>query len=35
MPVSVAPPVAKRVTQWDEFSGRFEAVATVEVRAPV
>jgi RND family efflux transporter MFP subunit len=35
MPVSVAPPVAKRVTQWDEFSGRFEAVASVEVRARV
>ena len=26
MPVSVAPPIAKRVTQWDEYSGRFEAV---------
>src|SRR5229473_4169460 len=35
MPVSVAPPIAKRVTQWDEFSGRFEAVASVEVRARV
>jgi len=35
MPVSVAAPVAKRVTQWDEFSGRFEAVASVEVRARV
>jgi membrane fusion protein, multidrug efflux system len=35
MPVTVAPPVAKRVTQWDEFSGRFEAVAQVEVRARV
>ena len=33
--VDVAPPVAKRVTQWDEFSGRFEAVASVEVRARV
>ncbi|MCW5732556.1 MAG: efflux RND transporter periplasmic adaptor subunit [Enhydrobacter sp.] len=35
MPVSVSEPVAKRVTQWDEYSGRFEAVATVEVRARV
>jgi RND family efflux transporter MFP subunit len=35
MPVSVAEPLAKRVTQWDEFSGRFEAVASVEVRARV
>src|SRR5258708_780767 len=33
MPVSVAPPIAKRVTQWDEFSGRFEAVSSVEVLA--
>src|SRR4029077_13474803 len=33
MPVTIAPPIAKRVTQWDEFSGRFEAVAQVEVRA--
>ncbi|MCA0247501.1 MAG: efflux RND transporter periplasmic adaptor subunit [Proteobacteria bacterium] len=35
MPVGVAEPVAKRVTQWDEFSGRFEALASVEVRARV
>ena len=35
MPVTVSPPLAKRVTQWDEFSGRFEAVAQVEVRARV
>jgi RND family efflux transporter MFP subunit len=35
MPVTISPPVAKRVTQWDEFSGRFEAVAQVEVRARV
>ena len=35
MPVTVAAPMAKRVTQWDEFSGRFEAVAQVEVRARV
>jgi RND family efflux transporter MFP subunit len=35
MPVTVSPALAKRVTQWDEFSGRFEAVAQVEVRARV
>lgn len=35
MPVTVSEPIAKRVTQWDEYSGRFEAVATVEVRARV
>jgi len=35
MPVTVAEPVAKRVTQWDEFSGRFEPTASVEVRARV
>ncbi len=35
MPVGVAEPLAKRVTQWDESSGRFEALASVEVRARV
>ena len=35
MPVGVAEPIAKRVTQWDEYSGRFEPVAAVEVRARV
>lgn len=35
MPVTAATPIAKRVTQWDEYSGRFEAVAQVEVRARV
>lgn len=34
-PVTVATPLAKQVTQWDEFSGRFEAVQSVEVRARV
>ncbi len=33
--VSVAQPVAKRITIWDEYSGRFEAVQTVEVRPRV
>ena len=35
IPVTVAPPLAKRITQWDEYSGRFEAVASVEVKARV
>jgi multidrug efflux system membrane fusion protein len=35
VPVSVSEPLAKRITQWDEYSGRFEAVAQVEVRARV
>jgi multidrug efflux system membrane fusion protein len=35
MPVTVSQPVAKKVTQWDEFSGRFRAVESVEVRARV
>lgn len=34
-PVSVAAPIAKRITQWDEYSGRFEAAETVEVRPRV
>ena len=35
MPVTVAEPLSRHVTQWDEFSGRFEAVESVEVRARV
>ncbi len=34
-PVTVANPLAKRITTWDEYSGRFEAVESVEVRARV
>lgn len=34
-PVQVAPPLAKRITNWDEFTGRFEASEQVEVRARV
>lgn len=34
-PVTVAAPLAKRVTNWDEFTGRFEASEQVEVRARV
>lgn len=33
--VTIAKPLAKRITRWDEYSGRFEAVNTVEVRARV
>ena len=35
MPVTVANPVQREVVNWVEFPGRFEAVATVEVRAQV
>ncbi|PZU92500.1 MAG: efflux transporter periplasmic adaptor subunit [Chelatococcus sp.] len=34
-PVQVSAPVAKRVTNWDEYTGRFEASEQVEVRARV
>jgi membrane fusion protein, multidrug efflux system len=33
--VTVAKPIAKRITTWDEYSGRFEALETVEVRPRV
>lgn len=33
--VSVVEPLAKRVDQWDEYSGRFEAVQLSEVRSRV
>lgn len=33
--VTVANPIARKITQWDEFSGRFEAIESVEVRARV
>jgi RND family efflux transporter MFP subunit len=34
-PVTVATPLAKRISNWDEYSGRFAAVQTVEVRPRV
>lgn len=34
-PVSVAVPLSRQVTEWDDFVGRFEAVQTVDVRARV
>jgi len=33
--VTVATPLQKRITEWDEYTGRFAAVETVEVRARV
>jgi RND family efflux transporter MFP subunit len=33
--VSVANPVEKKVVEWDEYTGRFDAVDTVEVRARI
>src|SRR6266705_1292436 len=33
--VTVTQPIAKRVTNWEEYSGRFVAVETVEIRARV
>ncbi len=35
LPVTVATPLAKRITNWDEYWGRFEAVERVEVRPRV
>jgi len=34
-PVTVAQPVKRTVTDWDEFTGRFEAIQEVKVRARV
>jgi membrane fusion protein, multidrug efflux system len=34
-PVTVASPIQKKVTQWDEYTGRFEAREQVDVRARV
>jgi len=34
-PVTVAQPVERTVTDWDEFTGRFEAIEEVQVRARV
>jgi RND family efflux transporter MFP subunit len=33
--VTVAHPIERKVAEWDEFTGRFEAVDTVEVRARI
>lgn len=34
-PVTVANPLAERVVDWDDFTGRFEATQSVDVRARV
>src|SRR6202045_1054679 len=34
-PVTVAQPIKRTVTDWDEFTGRFEAIEEVQVRARV
>src|SRR3954451_18593414 len=34
-PVTVAKPVVKEITEWDDFIGRFEAVDQVDIRARV
>jgi RND family efflux transporter MFP subunit len=34
-PVTVAKPVQRRITEWDDYTGRFEAVESVDVRARV
>jgi RND family efflux transporter MFP subunit len=34
-PVTAAKPLKKRVTEWDDYTGRFEAVESVEIRARV
>jgi membrane fusion protein, multidrug efflux system len=35
LPVTVAQPIKRTVTDWDEFTGRFEAVPDVQVRPRV
>ena len=35
LPVTVAQPTKRVVTDWDEFTGRFEALEEVQVRARV
>ena len=34
-PVTVAQPIKRTITDWDEFTGRFEAVEEVQVKARV
>jgi RND family efflux transporter MFP subunit len=33
--VTVAVPTERQITEWDEYTGRFEAIETVEIRARV
>ncbi len=34
-PVTVANPIARRITEWDDYTGRFQATEYVELRARV
>src|SRR5271170_1881223 len=34
-PVTVSQPVQKMITEWDEYTGRFTPLETVEIRARV
>jgi RND family efflux transporter MFP subunit len=35
LPVTVSKPLVQTITEWDEFTGQFEAVDSVEIRARV
>lgn len=35
LPVTVASPIVKKIVEWDEYTGRFEATNRVEIRARV
>lgn len=35
LPVTVSKPLAQTITEWDEFTGQFEALDSVEIRARV
>jgi RND family efflux transporter MFP subunit len=35
LPVTVAKPLVETITEWDEFTGQFEAVDSVQIRARV
>lgn len=35
VPVNVSTPLVKQVTEWDEYTGRFEAMERVEIRSRV
>lgn len=33
--VTVAPPIVKEITEWDEYTGRFQAIDKIDIRARV
>ncbi len=35
LPVTTAKPLVKKIIEWDEFTGQFDAVDSVEIRARV